>query len=87
MPTSGLKLYGGNSGLYSTTYSGGAGGGGYYGGGAGVRYGSGGGGSSYCGDTINCTTYKGDEEITLPDGTTSVGKENNGYARITLISF
>lgn len=87
MPTSGSKLYGGTSGLYSTTYSGGAGGGGYYGGGAGVRYGSGGGGSSYCGETINCNMYLGTDNITLPDGTSSVGKTGHGYARITLISF
>ena len=86
-PTSGSKLNGGTSGLYSTTYSGGAGGGGYYGGGAGVRYGSGGGGSSYCGDTLNCTRYSGDEEFTLYNGTKSIGNPNDGYARITLISF
>ena len=67
----------------SSTGNGTGGGGGYYGGGAGKYYAGGGGGSGYVGGVTNGVMIAGDSVMPSPDGTTTTGREDNGYARIT----
>lgn len=69
--------------------SGGGGGGGYWGGRSGGAYvsgvyGGGGGGSSYIGGVYSGVTIDGDSTMPSPYGGTSIGKSENGYARITV---
>ena len=67
--------------------AGAGGGGGYYGGGSGTASGaSGGGGSSYIGGVTNGVTYDGYTQQNTPNGGSTTGNLNGGYARITYLS-
>jgi filamentous hemagglutinin family protein len=83
--SSGSLGFGGNNGIYGSSYEhGGGGGGGYYGGGGGSPWNAGGGGSSYIGGVTSGSTIAGNATMVAPGGGTQTGQTGNGYARILM---
>ena len=67
----------------SGSADGGGGGGGYYGGGASAIDNGGGGGSSYLGGVQGGVTISGNLQMPNPNGGTMIGKDGNGFAKIS----